>query len=53
MTGPPSFLGEGYLTQIMEAAKMSDGKSSVDRIYVMSYDYPGRSLQNNKEFMLH
>lgn len=41
-----------YLGQVLDAAKLNDGSSSVDRIYVMSYDYPGRNIKDDETFML-
>jgi hypothetical protein len=51
--GSANFQWANDLAEIMNAAKMSNGQSAVDRIYVMSYDYPGRSLQSNESYMLH
>lgn len=40
------------LKEILDAAKKSDGSNSVDRIYVMSYDFGGQNLADDKKYML-
>ncbi|MCH9631911.1 MAG: hypothetical protein S4CHLAM6_02330 [Chlamydiae bacterium] len=43
---------QDFLGQILDHSKLDNGHSAVDRIYVMSYDYPGCNVKDNKSFML-